>query len=63
MTEIMKTTNLYNGGGAYFSPEVRVLNLGSENGFASSGLSGKWNDAGNSSADLTIGSDYNGEFE
>ena len=50
-------------GAAYASPDVRVMNLELENGFASSVPQGKWKDAGYSSADFTIGSDYYGEFE
>ncbi len=60
----MKITNLNNvGGGLYSSPEIRLLSFDAENGFASSGLSGKWNDAGNSTDDVAIDSEYYGEFE
>ena len=59
----MKITMLNKRGAAYASPDVRVLNLELENGFASSVPEGKWKDAGYSSTDFTIGSDYYGEFE
>ena len=59
----MKITNLEERS-SYTSPEVRVLSLGSEKVFATSGETGGiWDDAVNSSADFTIGNEYYGEFE